>query len=328
MQESTGEGICKQFTKEATKRCRAAPDDDEWKEDYCALSEALQDSYGEDEDEDGEEVSRDEEDDDLEDRDDIGSDEDLDNDLIEEDKKIAAEGIEDGSAGDEVVDEHGHSIGKGKPGDRDGDGVPDDQDAFADDPNEWKDTDGDGVGDNADNDLDGDGHDNDVDAFPSDPKEWKDSDNDGIGDNSDDDRDNDGYHNDKDTFPDDPTEWLDSDKDGVGDNKDAYPFNPNCHDPLLPCDDLKKHGGPKKGTPQDPTTLDMDALRPLPDQGYNEHMTGGPVTHNNYYTWTSDWQQEWPEMQDSESSTMSRICKDHPDNSWCQKFKHRDAHFR
>jgi hypothetical protein len=34
--------------------------------------------------------------------------------------------------------------------DRDGDGVPDDEDAFPDDPAEWADTDGDGVGDNAD----------------------------------------------------------------------------------------------------------------------------------------------------------------------------------
>jgi hypothetical protein len=34
--------------------------------------------------------------------------------------------------------------------DRDGDGVPDDEDAFPDDPTEWADADGDGVGDNAD----------------------------------------------------------------------------------------------------------------------------------------------------------------------------------
>jgi len=41
--------------------------------------------------------------------------------------------------------------------DRDGDGVPDDQDAFPDDPTEWRDSDGDGVGDNADSDDDNDG---------------------------------------------------------------------------------------------------------------------------------------------------------------------------
>ena len=38
----------------------------------------------------------------------------------------------------------------GGPVDSDGDGVPDDEDAFPDDPTEWADTDGDGVGDNAD----------------------------------------------------------------------------------------------------------------------------------------------------------------------------------
>ena len=37
------------------------------------------------------------------------------------------------------------------PPDRDGDGVPDDEDAFPDDPNEWEDTDHDGIGDNLEN---------------------------------------------------------------------------------------------------------------------------------------------------------------------------------
>jgi hypothetical protein len=46
------------------------------------------------------------------------------------------------------------------PLDSDGDGYPDDIDAFPDDPNEWKDSDGDGVGDNAD-------------EFPFDPKRTK-----------------------------------------------------------------------------------------------------------------------------------------------------------
>ena len=41
--------------------------------------------------------------------------------------------------------------------DTDSDGVPDDQDAFPNDPNEWLDTDGDGIGNNADTDDDNDG---------------------------------------------------------------------------------------------------------------------------------------------------------------------------
>ncbi len=41
--------------------------------------------------------------------------------------------------------------------DSDGDGIPDDEDAFPNDPNEWLDTDGDGTGNNADPDDDNDG---------------------------------------------------------------------------------------------------------------------------------------------------------------------------
>ncbi|MGA1820710.1 MAG: FKBP-type peptidyl-prolyl cis-trans isomerase [Thermoplasmatota archaeon] len=41
-------------------------------------------------------------------------------------------------------------LGSGKPSDRDGDGVPDSEDLFPDDPTEWADSDGDGIGDNSD----------------------------------------------------------------------------------------------------------------------------------------------------------------------------------
>jgi hypothetical protein len=44
-----------------------------------------------------------------------------------------------------------------KGGDSDGDGVPDEEDAFPNDPTESVDTDGDGIGNNADTDDDGDG---------------------------------------------------------------------------------------------------------------------------------------------------------------------------
>ncbi len=62
-------------------------------------------------------------------------------------------------------------VRKAKP-DGDGDGVPDDEDAFPMDPKEWADADKDGVGDNSD-------------AFPSDPTEWADADGDGVGNNAD-----------------------------------------------------------------------------------------------------------------------------------------------
>ena len=122
--------------------------------------------------------------------------------------------------------------------DTDGDCVPDDQDAFPNDPDEWEDTDGDGVGDNSD-------------AFPNDPNEWADTDGDSVGNNADAfptdpaasvDSDGDGYPDAwnsgmsvddsttglvLDAFPTDPDETTDSDGDGVGDNSDAFPDDPD-----------------------------------------------------------------------------------------------------
>jgi len=80
--------------------------------------------------------------------------------------------------------------------DRDGDGIPNQEDAFPDDANEWADNDNDGVGDNADDDID----------------------NDGIPDAEDTDRDGDGFSNNQDQFPSDGRYWIDSDGDGRGDN--------------------------------------------------------------------------------------------------------------
>ena len=106
--------------------------------------------------------------------------------------------------------------------DRDGDGIPNSEDAFPNDPNEWVDTDFDGVGDNSDafptdryenKDTDGDGYGDNGDAFPEDPLEWLDTDGDGYGDN-------------EDVFPDDPLEWVDTDGDTHGDNGDAFLNDP------------------------------------------------------------------------------------------------------
>jgi hypothetical protein len=77
-------------------------------------------------------------------------------------------------------------------GDRDGDGVPDLQDAFPDNSRESVDSDGDGVGNNADTDDDNDGFADANDLFPLDPRESRDNDRDGVGDNLDSDDDNDG----------------------------------------------------------------------------------------------------------------------------------------
>ncbi|WP_205881588.1 thrombospondin type 3 repeat-containing protein [Pseudomonas argentinensis] len=110
--------------------------------------------------------------------------------------------------------------------DRDGDGVLNVDDAFPDDPSEWRDLDGDGIGDNKDTDRDGDGISNDYEiqlgTNPDDKNSVPaDLDKDGIPDALDDDRDGDGVPNAQDALPDDPTEWKDLDGDGIGDNKDT-----------------------------------------------------------------------------------------------------------
>lgn len=97
--------------------------------------------------------------------------------------------------------------------DDDNDTVPDEEDAFPLDPEESLDTDGDGVGDNSD-------------AFAMDPTEWLDTDSDGIGNNADADDDNDGYDDEVDVFPLIASEWQDTDGDGVGDNADLFPLSP------------------------------------------------------------------------------------------------------
>jgi hypothetical protein len=77
--------------------------------------------------------------------------------------------------------------------DSDGDGTPDNIDAFPMDPTETTDTDGDGIGNNTDIDDDGDGTNDSEDAFPLDDTEALDTDGDGIGNNADIDDDGDGF---------------------------------------------------------------------------------------------------------------------------------------
>jgi hypothetical protein len=110
--------------------------------------------------------------------------------------------------------------------DRDGDGHPDDEDAFPDDATEWTDLDHDGIGDNSDTDRDGDGISNDyetqIGTNPNDATSKPvDRDGDGIPDALDLDRDGDGHTNDQDKFPDDASEWADLDADAIGDNSDT-----------------------------------------------------------------------------------------------------------
>ena len=101
--------------------------------------------------------------------------------------------------------------------DRDGDGVPNMDDAFIDDYSEWEDSDGDLIGNNADEDDDNDGVIDEEDFMPLDPNERYDTDQDGVGDNAD--VCNENY---------DPQQ-LDSNNNGIGnacDELDIFPYAP------------------------------------------------------------------------------------------------------
>ena len=124
----------------------------------------------------------------------------------------------------EDTDTDGDGIGNNTDTDIDGDGVPNEEDAFPFDTNEDNDTDGDGIGNNTDTDIDGDGVDNDVDAFPNDPLEDTDTDGDGFGNNEDPDIDGDGILNEDDDFP--LSGFPDTDGDGVADQFDLCPDTP------------------------------------------------------------------------------------------------------
>jgi len=123
--------------------------------------------------------------------------------------------------GQAIVPKKGFAFSLATQVDSDGDGYPDNVDAFPTDPNEWLDTDGDGTGDNADTDDDNDGVADVDDAFPLDPAEWLDTDGDGTGNNADTDDDNDGLSDAVEaTLGTDPLN-ADTDGDGVSDGDEV-----------------------------------------------------------------------------------------------------------
>ena len=98
--------------------------------------------------------------------------------------------------------------------DTDGDGYPDSEDDFPNDPAASIDSDGDGYPDSWNPGKSQEDSTSvpplELDDLPNNPDDWKDSDGDKVGDKTD-------------AFPDDPNEWSDLDKDGVGDNSDINP---------------------------------------------------------------------------------------------------------
>lgn len=146
------------------------------------------------------------------------------------------------SDGYEYLDSDGDGIANGVDDDDDGDGVSDWQDAVPLDRFDAVDTDGDGVGDISDPDDDGDGVWDAIDAFPLDGSAQADSDRDGVADSVDNDDDGDGVRDSEDAFPKYPHEWLDTDGDGIGDNIDVDDDNDGLADAQDP--------QPKDGEPR------------------------------------------------------------------------------
>ncbi|MBN1945975.1 MAG: thrombospondin type 3 repeat-containing protein [Bradymonadales bacterium] len=122
------------------------------------------------------------------------------------------------------------------PPDRDGDGVPDDDDIFPDDPCEATDLDEDGIGDASDPDRDGDGVDNRwewrVGTDPDDPLDFPDET----------DSDDDGLPDYRDPFPLDPTRSQDLDGDGLDDDEDPDDDNDEISDEQEILDDTDPRG--------------------------------------------------------------------------------------
>jgi len=88
---------------------------------------------------------------------------------LSDDAENGNDGNEDGGNGGGSNGGDGGNGGDDEPPDTDGDGYPDNSDAFPNDPLEWKDSDGDGIGDNSDKfpyDYDNDGYSDDVDLYP------------------------------------------------------------------------------------------------------------------------------------------------------------------
>eukprot|EP00929_Paragymnodinium_shiwhaense_P102054 TRINITY_DN6525_c0_g2_i1.p1 TRINITY_DN6525_c0_g2~~TRINITY_DN6525_c0_g2_i1.p1 ORF type:complete len:357 (+),score=141.30 TRINITY_DN6525_c0_g2_i1:68-1138(+) len=56
--------------------------------------------------------------------------------------------------------------------------------------------------------------------------------------------------------------------------------------------------------------------RKLPVSGYNEYQDGKLVMHSNLETQTEDWQKE------SRGRNIEQICKEFPNNQWCQLHTH------
>jgi Thrombospondin type 3 repeat len=139
-------------------------------------------------------------------------------------------------------------------------------------PEPARDLDADGIAEN-DPDIDGDGIPNDRDAFPLDKKESVDTDGDGVGDNKDTDDDNDGVPDATEARRGTDTKRVDSDGDGVNDAQDTCPLTAgDCSDVFPPViaklamrpskfEKGSKHGTRVSFRLSEPATVQLRVLR-------------------------------------------------------------------
>jgi hypothetical protein len=151
--------------------------------------------------------------------------------------------------------------------DADGDGTPNQADAFPYDLHEQADLDSDGVGNFADLDRDGDGVANANDAFPDSPTEWLNSDSDQLGDNQDEDDDNDGLTDAVELAQGSDAKNADTDGDGVCDGDQIVGECSGINDPCPLLIGETDADGDRVCTPEDRCPLDSAAVADLNDDG-------------------------------------------------------------
>ncbi|MCG8317523.1 MAG: thrombospondin type 3 repeat-containing protein [Pseudomonadales bacterium] len=144
--------------------------------------------------------------------------------------------------------------------DLDDDGVPNDQDAFPEDPTETTDTDHDGIGNNTDTDDDNDGVPDGSDAFPLDATENTDTDGDDIGNNADTDDDGDGVPDVDDDFPLDDEKFDATDVDGDGWSTEQDPDDTDGDNPGIAFVDTDGDGLANSGGADDDLDDDNDGV--------------------------------------------------------------------
>jgi len=188
--------------------------------------------------------------------------------------------------------------------DVDEDGVPDITDRFPANREEWSDMDNDGIGDNEDPDRDGDGFLNENDEYPDDPErpevEKNDMDGDGIPDDEDPDKDGDGHDNEADAYPEDPSRWA-------FDSPAAAPVAaPAPAPPAAPA--------------ADPEGMTKEIVG-LPEQGYGEYYRDKLVKYEDGDDYTTDWNKEWPLMDETHAESVLKACDNNPKSTWCKRFR-------